>query len=132
MYAGLSAFLTANRERRDLLLGRRPPRFDDRYREAIDRTDDVFERMALKVEAAEDLFLLVGPPGTGKTSRALRQMVAHGYQDERRQMLLMAYTNRAVDEICQAISGISPAVDYIRVETTLACDERYRERLLTL
>lgn len=131
MYAGLSAFLTANRERRDLLLGRRPPRFDDRYREAIDRTDDVFERMALKVEAAEDLFLLVGPPGTGKTSRALRQMVAHGYQDERRQMLLMAYTNRAVDEICQAISGISPAVDYIRVGTTLACDERYRERLLT-
>ena len=73
MYLGLSAFLDANTERRELLLGQRPPRFDSSFDEAIALTGDDFERVALKAESARDYFLLVGPPGTGKTSRALRR-----------------------------------------------------------
>lgn len=77
MYLGLSSFMDANPERRELLLGQRPPRFDMAYEDRIARTTDDFERVALKAEAACDYFLLVGPPGTGKTSRALRRMVEH-------------------------------------------------------
>ncbi|WP_455672768.1 DEAD/DEAH box helicase, partial [Phocaeicola sp.] len=130
MYLGLSAFLDANTERRELLLGQRQPRFDSSFDEAIAQADDDFERVALKAEAARDYFLLVGPPGTGKTSRALRRMVEHFYAAPSMQILLLAYTNRAVDEICQSLSSITPGIEYIRVGNELSCDMRFREHLL--
>ena len=130
MYLGLSSFMDANPERRELLLGQRPPRFDMAYEDRIARTTDDFERVALKAEAACDYFLLVGPPGTGKTSRALRRMVEHFYACPSTQVLLLAYTNRAVDEICRSLSAILPLVDYIRVGSELSCDARFRKHLL--
>lgn len=130
MYLGLSSFMDANPERRELLLGQRPPRFDMTYEDRIARTTDDFERVALKAEAACDYFLLVGPPGTGKTSRALRRMVEHFYACPSTQVLLLAYTNRAVDEICRSLSAILPQVDYIRVGSELSCDARFRKHLL--
>lgn len=130
MYLGLSSFMDANPERRELLLGQRPPRFDMAYEDRIARTTDDFERVALKAEAACDYFLLVGPPGTGKTSRALRRMVEHFYACPSTQVLLLAYTNRAVDEICRSLSAILPQVDYIRVGGELSCDARFRKHLL--
>ena len=67
-----------------------------------------YDDILLKVKQARDYFLLVGPPVIGKTSMALRFMV----EEELRNLnisttqdnymssiLLMAYTNRAVDEI---------------------------------
>ena len=130
MYLGLSSFMDANPERRELLLGQRPPRFDMAYEDRIARTTDDFERVALKAEAACDYFLLVGPPGTGKTSRALRRIVEHFYACPSTQVLLLAYTNRAVDEICRSLSAILPQVDYIRVGSELSCDARFRKHLL--
>lgn len=130
VYLGLSSFMDANPERRELLLGQRPPRFDMAYEDRIARTTDDFERVALKAEAACDYFLLVGPPGTGKTSRALRRMVEHFYACPSTQVLLLAYTNRAVDEICRSLSAILPQVDYIRVGSELSCDARFRKHLL--
>ena len=130
MYLGLSSFMDANPERRELLLGQRPPRFDMAYEDRIARTTDNFERVALKAGAACDYFLLVGPPGTGKTSRALRRMVEHFYACPSTQVLLLAYTNRAVDEICRSLSAILPQVDYIRVGSELSCDARFRKHLL--
>ena len=130
MYLGLSSFMDANPERRELLLGQRPPRFDMAYEDRIARTTYVFDGVALKAEAACDYFLLVGPPGTGKTSRALRRMVEHFYACPSTQVLLLAYTNRAVDEICRSLSAILPQVDYIRVGSELSCDARFRKHLL--
>ena len=102
MYLGLSAFMNANQERKDLLLGRRKPRFDETIYAKNTHFIDDFERVATKALAAEDYFLLVGPPGTGKTSRALRRMVEKFYALPDSQILLLAYTNRAVDEICSS------------------------------
>ena len=130
MYLGLSAFLDANAERRELLLGQRPPRFDASFDETIAQAGDDFERVALKARAVRDYFLLVGPPGTGKTSRALRRMVETFYAEPSTQILLLAYTNRAVDEICRSLASITPGIDYIRVGSELSCDVRFRERLL--
>lgn len=130
MYQGLSAFMTATPRRRELLLGRRPPEFDTAWDEAIAAAPDDFTRVALKARAAKDYFLLIGPPGTGKTSCALKKMVETFYGEEGTQILLLSYTNRAVDEICKALSSIRPELDYIRVGSELSCDDAYRSHLI--
>ena len=129
MYQGLSAFLDATQRRRDLLLGQLRPEFDETLCKAIETADDDFRRITLKAQAARDYFLLVGPPGTGKTSRALRSMV-EAFHAEGRQILLLSYTNRAVDEICKTLSAIRSTVDYIRLGSELNCEETYRPHLI--
>ena len=97
MYLGISAFMDANKERKELLLGQRKPCFDEEILSKNAHFIDDFERVATKAYSAKDYFLLVGPPGTGKTSRALRRMVEKFYANPDTQILLLAYTNRAVD-----------------------------------
>lgn len=130
MYLGLSAFMEANGRRRDLILGRRKPETED-FRNYINpHFNDDFEKVAAKALAAQDYFLLVGPPGTGKTSKALRRMVERFYARPDSQILLLAYTNRAVDEICSSLDAISPEIAYIRMGSELSCDERFRMHLV--
>ncbi|MBR6539518.1 MAG: AAA family ATPase, partial [Bacteroides sp.] len=129
MYQGLAIFMNATSNRRDLLLGVRPPEFDESLDGDIASVSDDFTRVALKAKAAKDYFLLVGPPGTGKTSRALRQMV-ETFHAEGKQLLLMAYTNRAVDEICKALTSSTHQINFIRMGSELACDEQYRSYLV--
>ncbi len=130
MYQGLYTYLSATQERRDLLLSQRPPRFDESLDSLIACSKDDFTRVAQKAKAAQDYFLLIGPPGTGKTSCALKKMVETFYADKDVQILLLSYTNRAVDEICKSLASIAPAVDFIRVGSELSCDEAYREHLI--
>ncbi|WP_307995245.1 DEAD/DEAH box helicase [uncultured Bacteroides sp.] len=130
MYQGLYAYLSATQERRDLLLSQRPPKFDESLDTLISQAEDDFARVALKAKAAQDYFLLVGPPGTGKTSCALKKMVETFHADKEAQILLLSYTNRAVDEICKSLASIRPTVDFIRVGSELSCDENYRSHLI--
>ena len=129
MFKGLVAFLSANRERRALLLGQQLPRYDSAYDERVSEETDDFKRISLKAQAAKDYFLLIGPPGTGKTSRALRTMV-EDFLSQEKQLLLLSYTNRAVDEICKMLEHIEPVPDYIRIGSELSCEETYRPHLL--
>ena len=130
MYYGLSSFIHANKERRDLLLACRKPRFKECLCAKNDQFIDDFDRVTQKACAASDYFLLVGPPGTGKTSKALQQMVRTFHADGKTRILLLAYTNRAVDEICKSLSSIVPEVDYLRIGSELSCDIRYQKHLL--
>ena len=130
MYQGLYAYLSATQERRDLLLAQRPPKFDESLDSLVSQAKDDFTRVALKAKAAQDYFLLIGPPGTGKTSCALKKMVETFHADKGAQILLLSYTNRAVDEICKSLASIRPAVDFIRVGSELLCDETYRTHLI--
>lgn len=130
MYQGLSSFLSATQRRRDLLLAQRSPEFYESLESVISQAEDDFTRIALKAKAAKDYFLLIGPPGTGKTSCALKKMVETFHQEQEAQILLLSYTNRAVDEICKSLSSIHPKVDFIRVGSELSCDEAYRDHLI--
>ena len=128
---GLYAFLAATPDRRELLLGRRPPRCAPGH--VLVGSYGRFDEMILKEKQAEDYFLLVGPPGTGKTSCALRYMVEEALaSDAESSLLLLSYTNRAVDEICAMLvdSGIAARVPFIRIGHELSCDKRFTSYLL--
>jgi len=85
-----------------------------------------------KITASQHYFLLWGPPGTGKTSVMLRDLAAWVLNESSDNLLLLAYTNRAVDEICEALDSIGGDVrsQYLRIGNKHSTAERFREQLL--
>lgn len=132
-YKGLYAMLDASPHRRGLLVGEagESPVRNMSRRLSYEYDSPDLSRILLKALQAEDYFLLVGPPGTGKTSVALRNMVREFLAIPEYQILLVAFTNRAVDEICDKLETIGEVDDYIRVGQTLSCDVAYRSHLLS-
>ncbi len=134
-YRGIYQFLTAPAARQRLLLGLRLPERDEAVRLSGRYPNADIEAIVLAAKQARDCYLLVGPPGTGKTSVALRAMVEEFLCEVRlspgRSLLLTAYTNRAVDEICQMLDTLVPAVDYVRIGVEQTCALAYRPHLLS-
>ena len=119
----LYQFVTANIDRKALLLGQRPPRRDETL--CLSRSyNPNYDDMLLRAKQSRDYYLLVGPPGTGKTSMALRYMVEEAEGD----LLLMSYTNRAVDEICGMLDEAGR--DYLRIGNETSCHPRFKGHLL--
>lgn len=130
-YRGLHALLTAPQERRDLILGQHLPGKNPEARLNHHYANGELAHIILKTKQAKDYFLLMGPPGTGKTSVALRAMVEEFMTDvPKKNLLLMAYTNQAVDEICAMLHSLSPTPDYVRIGVELNCGTDYRPHLL--
>lgn len=155
----LYTFITSNEERRQLLLGQRVPRVDKSLTLSRSYHPD-YDEIILKAKQAQDYFLLIGPPGTGKTSQALQFLVreqlagniysqpssAYSAEDSKHNkpsetintqhstpntqtaILLLAYTNRAVDEICNMLT--ENELDYIRIGNEFSCDPKYSDHLL--
>ena len=120
----LHQFITSAPDRRYLLLGQRPPRANTGLRLSRSYHPD-YDEVLLRIKQARDYFLLVGPPGTGKTSMALRFMVE---EEGSGNILLTAYTNRAVDEICGMLCDTGKA--FLRLGKEASCDARFRPYLL--
>ena len=155
----LYTFITSNEERRQLLLGQRIPRIDNSLTLSRSYHPD-YDEIILKAKQAQDYFLLIGPPGTGKTSQALQFLVReqlaensypqsssaysaedsahnklsetintqHSTPNTQPSILLLAYTNRAVDEICNMLTEND--IDYIRIGNEFSCDPKYSDHLL--
>ena len=121
----LHAFCAASPERRALLMGEREPRCDTSLR--LSRSYHPFyDDILLKAKQAQDYFLLQGPPGTGKTSHALKYILRECLGGEA--ILLLSYTNRAVDEICGMLE--EAGIDYMRLGSETSCDPRYSAHLM--
>jgi superfamily I DNA and/or RNA helicase len=130
MYRGLYSFLQANQDRKDLLLNQRQPRQDEsNYMENVNESVEI-QQVVSKAKIAKDYFLLIGPPGTGKTSIALKSMVEEFFREPSNNILLLSYTNRAVDEMCDALDNIPGNPPFIRIGSELSCQRTHRKRLL--
>ena len=133
----LYTFITSNEERRQLLLGQRVPCVDKSLTLSHSYHPD-YDEIILKAKQAQDYFLLIGPPGTGKTSQALQFLVREQLAEKPKvqsskfkvqsSILLLAYTNRAVDEICNMLT--ENELDYIRIGNEFSCDPKYSDHLL--
>lgn len=131
---GLYSLLTAKEDLQNRFLLRNPTK---KKNEVLLHGDyGAFSELVEKAMAADDVFLVIGPPGSGKTSMALRHMIEeHLHHYNGGKLLIMAYTNRAVDELCAMLERIvatTPELlnDYLRLGNGLCASEELKPRLL--
>ncbi|MEO0339106.1 MAG: AAA domain-containing protein, partial [Bacteroidota bacterium] len=136
MYRNLFSFLRGKERKRKLILGTIPPGVPASERVQIDETPFTSEQAAIfqQLLQSKDYFLLWGPPGTGKTSVMLKHLTGHLFEQTQENVLLLAYTNRAVDEICEAIEAYHPMMkdNYLRIGSRYSTAPAFRERLLSV
>jgi DNA replication ATP-dependent helicase Dna2 len=136
-YRSLFEWAGAQSSKRDLLLGARAPGQPVATPQALPNdiaaplTEEQREVFA-QIIHSRDYYLLWGPPGTGKTSVMLHALAKWTLEHTEDNLLLLAYTNRAVDEICEALEQIGGDVkaQYLRIGSKFSTAERFRPQLL--
>lgn len=132
----LFRFLTSDKIKRNLYLGLIPPGVSEG--EVKDIPENYFCKMTDEQRSllhaiihSKDYFLLWGPPGTGKTSIMIRNLVAHYYYATDENIMLLAFTNRAVDEICEAVESIGGDIkeSYLRIGQTQSSATKFRSNI---
>ncbi len=126
-YRGMLSFLTAPASRRDLLMFRRKPQINTRARLRGDYGS--FNELSRHVKQADDFFLIIGPPGTGKTSFGMLNTLKEELLEPDTSVLIMSYTNRAVDEMCSKMK--EAGIDFIRIGGDHTAAPEYAGNLIT-
>ena len=131
IYSGMYSFLSATKHRRDIILMQQMPEVNTDYQ--IKGEYGAFNTLVRRAKQARDLFLVIGPPGTGKTSFGLVNLLKEELLEPDGNVLLLSYTNRAVDEICSKLVEIrqeDASFDFIRIGSELSCSSEYHDYLL--
>lgn len=147
MYKNLYAFISHNEKfKRELILTTAKPIQGNTVNYQNSDFSEEQNRIIKKALSAKNYFLLNGPPGTGKTSIIIKELVRQLYKNEEANILLLAYTNRAVDEICEAINNAIINFDdtndgnvncgrtdrnFIRIGNELSCSQEHKHNLLS-
>ncbi len=126
-FRAVHAFLSASTKRRNLILTQRMPEVD--HSVTLHGDYKSFNDLSLRVKQARELFLIVGPPGTGKTSFGMLNTLKEELTERDSSVAVMAYTNRAVDEICSKL--VEEGIDFVRIGNEASCSDTYRPYLLS-
>lgn len=118
MTRAVAEWTCTDKSYRHLIMGRRMPMAysvdtlsSQHHPQLTTEQSQLFREMI----SAQEYYMLWGPPGTGKTSIMLREIANHYLHHRSERILLLAYTNRAVDEICEALESIDPTPSYTRI-----------------
>lgn len=125
-YVALHRFLTIDAHRRQWILNQAQPVVDDTY--ALRGDYGAMNALVLRAMQNRDYCLVMGPPGTGKTSVALMNILNEELLQPGATVLLCAYTNQAVDEICSKL--LSARLPFIRLGHEAKCAPAYHPYLL--
>ncbi len=99
LYSPLSSitlFLSSEKSKRRILFGLDLPQCEDNHPDTASGMESVIRDM----HSAKQLYIVQGPPGTGKTSGLLSTYLSELYRQSDKTVLILSFTNRAVDEIC--------------------------------
>ena len=132
-YESAYSFIKAPSAYRDLFLGIKPPKMIPAANYIADPAlTEEQNSVVQKALSSRDFFLIWGPPGTGKTNVVLKKLTEQLAKDPTENILLLAYTNRAVDEICQSVLEIGHLnkSDIIRIGSRVATNETLQVFLL--
>lgn len=135
MYQSLYRFMLLKTDKKELILGRRPP---EKYiiKEHSASSPDLSpeqNQIINEIISCEEYYLLWGPPGTGKTSVIVKNLIKYYYEHTDENILLLAYTNRAVDEMCAALESIDTSLksEYIRLGSRYSVGQEYKSNVFS-
>lgn len=133
LYQSLWQLMTADVHTRQTILGVIPPVAIE-PKEMIPSPAILSDKQKVIYQSginAGSLYLLWGPPGTGKTSVMLKSWAWYYATQTQYRIALLAYTNKAVDEICEALESSEASIrdQYIRIGSSTATGEKYRHKL---
>jgi len=118
----LYSFLKASQHKKNLLFCKVKPKTTKRKYNNPELNPNL-NKIIEKSKSNDEYFILQGPPGTGKTSVALIMMIAEAIKDyPNSEITILAYTNRAVDEIC---SHLRKGIKFIKDENILCVLKNY-------
>lgn len=103
LYVGLRAFVDADHRARSVLLGRSAPNHAPVHEISADDCTPHQRQIIERALAAHEMMLIQGPPGTGKTSTIIRRVIQELAKDPHERVLVVAYTNRAANELCSVL-----------------------------
>ncbi len=129
---GLYEFINASKRFRDLILTRIKPDKPNTKGQFFNNPHLTQQQKEILNEAivSPDYYLLWGPPGTGKTSVMIKNLADFYMNKTKLNVLFLAYTNKAVDEISDAVSSIQNA-KFIRIGSRFSTKEKFKSRLLS-
>jgi DNA replication ATP-dependent helicase Dna2 len=145
MYRNIYSFINASKDKRNLILTTEPPQNGRNYGFNKEYLSDEQNRVINNALTSKNYFLLNGPPGTGKTSIIVKELVRELYKNENCNILLLAYTNRAVDELCETVNNAIINFDdknegnvnygrtdrnFVRIGGELSCSKEHQHNLL--
>ncbi len=132
MHKNLFKFFEFDKDKRNLVLGiKEPGKPVNTNDKDLEEDLTILQKSVVNsILSSQDYYLLWGPPGTGKTSKIIRSVVNASYQ-KGQQIMLLAYTNRAVDELCEAVESISEEMKnlYYRIGSKYSSGKDYAENL---
>ena len=108
--AGVVSLMGQESRRVRLLMGLEKPT-ETPAPSVIVESGDALADVAARASVAEDYFLVQGPPGTGKTNQLLPKLVTALLAAGRGPVLALAFTNRAVGEMRNALRAAGIRVD---------------------
>ncbi|MCX7908104.1 MAG: DNA2/NAM7 family helicase [Ignavibacteria bacterium] len=115
LFHSLFNFLLQSKEKISFLLGKKPP--ERKYK--IDNLENLHTYKEIIQSALEyyPYYLIIGPPGTGKTRIVVKELLKFYFQQTENKILVCTYTNRAVDEIADILHKENLQNHYIRIGT---------------
>ncbi len=131
-YENLFEWAAAEKSYRKKMIGKEASSAPDLpWMHPLQLPDDI-SLLVSKALSAKDYFLIWGPPGSGKTSMVIQSLVENIILHTGENVLLLAYTNRAVDEICESIENLKDEelYDFIRIGSRYGVAEKYHHKLL--
>ncbi|UAJ71710.1 ATP-dependent helicase [Synechocystis sp. PCC 7339] len=131
--ACLLEVLVCSMEKKQLLLGHLEPQtLSINYQENDFLTSNQNQIICQALEA-KHYYLLQGPPGTGKTSIFLVNYVQNLLKLDKKNIFILAFTNKAVEQICKAIKHPrhGESIDYVRLGNKTVVDENLFTKKLT-
>ena len=97
VFNGVKHFLDLPSEKRALCIGQAPPKIPAGFNDELDTIESAI--------IAKDYFIVNGVPGSGKSSRVIKSLVEH-YSSKQKRVLLLTYTHKAADRLCEVVSQV--------------------------
>jgi len=110
MINSLYNFIKSDIEIRHLVFGIKQPSFKSEneliLNDSITNLNESQKEQVINALKANNYYIIQGPPGTGKTSKVLTEIVNQisCQPQSKYATMIVAYTNRAVDEICSKLT----------------------------